>query len=82
MALQDQVQALQEQNADLVGYVQEYQGKLAEAQFQAIQANGNARKLAEKLEQVQRELSSAQARLDGSPEAEGRDADDFSTLLE
>lgn len=63
MAEQDQLTLLQEQADDLVGYVQDYQSRLVEAQFQTVQANRNVRKLEQKLAQSDAELAEAKQRI-------------------
>lgn len=73
MAEQDQITALTESNSDLVGYVQDYQGQIAEKTFQLVQANGHVRKLQERLassEQSLREANARIAELEPAPEPE------------
>lgn len=63
MAEQDQITALEEQAEDLVNYVQDYQGQIAEKTFQLVQANATARKLQRKLTDAEQALREAKARI-------------------
>lgn len=64
MAEQDDIQALTENNQELVGWVQDYQGQIAEKTFQLVQANGNVRKLQSKLGVAEEALRQANARIE------------------
>jgi chromosome segregation ATPase len=80
MSQQAQIEALQEQADDLVGYVQDYQQRLVAAEFQTVQANNTARKLQNKLDQAEQALRDANARITELEPVE-RQADP-ATLLE
>lgn len=61
---QAQMEALAESNSDLVGFIQDYQGQIAEKTFQLVQANGTARKLQAKLDDTERALREANRRIE------------------
>lgn len=44
MSEQDQIARLQQTNEELVGFIQDYQQRLVEADFATVQANGRARR--------------------------------------
>lgn len=50
---------MSEQNADLVGYIQEYQQKVADEQFTAIQLRRKIAKLEAKVSDLETRLASA-----------------------
>jgi predicted nuclease with TOPRIM domain len=57
MAESPEVTALRESNESLVGYVQEYQQRLVQADFQTVQANGEANKLRNQLNTANERIS-------------------------
>lgn len=54
---EDSLRVISEQNADLVGYIQEYQQKYADEQFANIQLRRNIMKLGAKVSDLESRLS-------------------------
>lgn len=54
-----QIVQLQESQQELVGYVQDYQQRLVEADFATVQANGRAAKAERRAAQLEEQLNEA-----------------------
>lgn len=78
-----QVQMLQESQQELVGYVQDYQRRLVEADFATVQATGRAEKAERRAAQLEEQLSEAMRRIaELEPVEEDKPVDEESLLAD